>query len=254
MNGTWVVANGIYTGNESKFAMSASFLSENVLSDFSFKTDFKITSGYYAGVTFRSVDSSNFYVALISEMENMTICTKWSMENLFLLNILLGPPIGDDWSVLEVSALGNQFTIKLNGELILSASDTLFQSGQCGLLVDASTSSFDNVTISQPPDIGASLDSTFYLPIDMLAQSGLEYSVKITDDGSLFRSKYILLPSDKGLSNKQIDDFIAWVDDGGRLIVLNGDGLGDFAKILSINSNSVEIIFCQQCRWSNQRR
>jgi hypothetical protein len=242
VNGTWTVENGVYTGKESKYAVSSSFVSGNILSDFSFKTDFKISSGYYAGVTFRRVDSSNFYAALISVDGKNNDLYKMVDGKLILIKHSTGPLIGDKWSTLAVDAFGDQFNIKLNGELILSASDTLFPTGRVGLLVDASTSYFDNVTISQPPDVGASFDSTFYLPIDMLAQSGLEYSIKTNEDRSMFNSKYILLPSDKSWSNEQIYDYLAWVNKGGNLIVLNGDGLGNFAQALSIKSNSIEQI------------
>jgi hypothetical protein len=242
VNGTWTVENGVYTGKESKYAVSSSFVSGNILSDFSFKTDFKIASGYYAGVTFRRVDSSNFYAALISVDGKNNDLYKMVDGKLVLIKHSTGTLIGDKWSTLTVDAFGDQFNIKLNGELILSASDALFPTGKVGLLVDASTSYFDNVTISQPPDVGASFDSTFYLPIDMLAQSGLEYSIKTTEDRSLFNSKYILLPSDKSWSNEQIYDYLAWVNKGGNLIVLNGDGLGNFAQALSIKSNSNEQI------------
>ena len=86
------------------------------------------------------------------------------------------------------------------------------------------------------PNTGA-VDNTLYLPIDMLAQSGLDYSIKINEDGSLFNSKFLILPSDNGWTDEQITEYLSWVSNGGKLIVLNSDGLGDFAKYLSINSN-----------------
>lgn len=93
---------------------------------------------------------------------------------------------------------------------------------------------------SSNSEVGALVERTLYLPIDMLAQSGLDYSIKITEDGSLFNSKYLILPSDKDWTDEQISEYLAWVNNGGKLIVLNGDGLGNFAKQLSINSNSNE--------------
>ena len=91
------------------------------------------------------------------------------------------------------------------------------------------------------PNAGT-LDNTLYLPIDMLAQSGLDYSIKINEDGSLFNSKFLILPSDKGWTNEQITEYLSWVSNGGKLIVLNSDGLGDFAKYLSINSDNGYIV------------
>jgi hypothetical protein len=108
-------------------------------------------------------------------------------------------------------------------------------------------SSDSNLTLAVPSSIFDALSSsdgpapsnrTFYFPIDMLAESGLDYSIKIIEDGSIFNSKYIVLPSDKGWTDEQITDYLAWINNGGKLIVLNGDGLGDFAKQLAISSNS----------------
>ena len=77
---------------------------------------------------------------------------------------------------------------------------------------------------------------TFNLPIDMLSQSGLDYCLKFSGDESVFNSSFIVLSSDKGWSSEQINRYLSWVQSGGNLVVLNGDGLGSFAKIISINS------------------
>ena len=77
---------------------------------------------------------------------------------------------------------------------------------------------------------------TFNLPIDMLAESGLDYCIKYSGDGSIFDSNYLVLSSDRGWSSAQVNQYLDWVNNGGNLIVLNGDGLGSFAKILSISS------------------
>lgn len=102
---------------------------------------------------------------------------------------------------------------------------------------------FDALSNSNGP---TSSNSTFYFPIDMLAESGLDYSIKIAEDGSLFNSNYIVLPSDKGWTDGQISEYLAWVNNGGHLIILNGDGLGDFAKVLSLYSNSDILILANR--------
>jgi hypothetical protein len=77
---------------------------------------------------------------------------------------------------------------------------------------------------------------SFNLPIDMLAESGLDYCIKYGGDFSIFDSNYVVLSSDRGWSSVQVNQYLDWVNNGGKLIVLNGDGLGFFAKILSISS------------------
>jgi hypothetical protein len=239
-NGTWTVNNGTYNGLENQWAMAASLISNEDLSDFSLSVDFKIDSGYYAGIVFRAVNSSNFYATYISVDGRYDDIYKVVNGTMILIKHSTGPSIGNNWTSLQLDAYGNQFSLYLNGKLIVSISNSLFTSGQVGVFADNSMSSFDNITIEQPPNVAKNIDYTFNFPIDVLAQSGLEYSIKIADDGSIFDSKYLLLPSDQDWSNEQIHSYLNWVENGGRLIVLNGDGLGDFAKILSINSNSDE--------------
>lgn len=241
-NGTWTVNNGTYNGIETKYAIASSLISNEDLSDFSLSADFRIDSGTYAGIVFRSVNASNYYAALISSNGKYDDIYKIVNGTLILIEHSTGPSIGNNWTSLQLDASGNQFSLYLNGELIFSTSDSLFTSGKVGVLVDNSMSSFDNITIEQTPNIAKTIDCTFNFPIDTLAQSGLEYSIKIADDGSIFDSKYLLLPSDQDWTNEQINSYLNWVENGGHLIVLNGDGLGEFAKILSINSNSDESI------------
>ncbi|MCW3995868.1 MAG: hypothetical protein NWE98_06935 [Candidatus Bathyarchaeota archaeon] len=108
-------------------------------------------------------------------------------------------------------------------------------------------SSDSNLSLAIPSYMFKALDAssigdfdttTFYFPISMLAESGIDYSIKITEDNSIFNSKYIILPSDKNWTAEQITDYLTWVNNGGHLIVLDSDGLGDFARTLSVACNS----------------
>jgi hypothetical protein len=121
-------------------------------------------------------------------------------------------------------------------------------SSESNLTLAVPVSSFNALANSDNP---APSDSTFYFPIDMLAESGLDYSIRIAEDGSSFDSKYLVLPSDKGWTNEQITQYLEWINKGGKLIVLNGDGLGDFARILSISSNSTDLNFVNNANSSS---
>lgn len=241
LKGTWKIANGLYSGTENTWAGSPSIISSLVLSDFSIQTHFRIESGYYAGIVFRYVDFSNFYMVVVSSDGKYNDVYKKVDGTTYLVEHSTGPPLRTGWNTLQVMAVGKHFSIYLNGDLAISTSDPEFASGKLGLLVDCSTTSFDNVTVEQPPDVIKSLALTFFLPIDMMAQSGLQYSIRTTEDGSLFDSGNILLPSDQW-SNEKIRDYLAWVEKGGRLIVLDSDGLGNFAQMLSIYSNSDKLL------------
>lgn len=102
-------------------------------------------------------------------------------------------------------------------------------------------------------DAGKLVNQTYNLPIDMLAQSGFNYSIKYIEDDSAFNSKHVILSSDKGWSDKQVNQSLAWVNNGGSLIVLNSDGLGAFAKNLSITSLRNSTILTKEITNNNSR-
>jgi hypothetical protein len=242
INGTWNVENGTYKGVGQGWIIRPSVISNLTLSDFSVQTCFKIGSGYYAGVVFRYVDSSNFYWVVISQDGRYDDVYKMVDGRPYLIKHSTAQPAGNDWNTLRVDSHGDQFYVYLNGEIIISASDQRFASGKVGLLVDYATCYFDNVTVERPPDTKGYMDQAFYLPIDIMAQSNLEYSIRTIEDGAQFSSQYILLPSDQGWNQEEISGYLAWVEKGGNLIILNSNGLGDFAKTISINSDSNKLV------------
>jgi hypothetical protein len=98
------------------------------------------------------------------------------------------------------------------------------------------TFSPSNLTFSPSNLTFSPSNRTLNLPIDMLSQSGYDYCLKFSGDRSIFNSSYIVLSSDRRWSSEQISQYLSWVQSGGNLVVLNGDGLGSFADTLSISS------------------
>ena len=242
INGTWNVEKGTYKGAGDGWFIRPSVISNLTLSDFSVQTCFKIASGYYAGVVFRYTDSSNFYLVVISQDGKYDDVFKMVDGKPYLIKHSTAQPAGTNWNTLQVNGYGDKFKIYLNGEMIISTSDQQFTSGKIGLLVDAATCYFDNVTVERPPNTQGYMDQAFYLPIDMVSQSNLDYSIQLSEDGAQFSSQYILLPSDQLCNHEKISDYLAWVEKGGSLIILNGNGFGDFAKTLSINANPNKLV------------
>jgi hypothetical protein len=106
-------------------------------------------------------------------------------------------------------------------------------------------SSDSNLTLVIPRDSFDSLSNASLLSMDSLALSGLDYSIKIADDGSIFDGKYILLPSDEAQDSIQMNNYNAWVENGGHLIEFNSAGSGVFAAELSefySNSPTTEVV------------
>ena len=246
ISGTWNVENGTYEGAGQGWIIQPSVISNLTLSDFSVRARFKIGSGYYAGIVFRYADSSNFYWVVISQDGQYDDVYKTVGGRAYLIKHSTAQPARVDWNTLRVDGYGDQFYVYLNGELIVSTSDQEFASGKVGLLVNSATCCFDNVTVERPPDTKGYMDQAFYLPIDMMAQSTLEYSIRTSEDGAQYSSQYILLPSDQRWTQEKISGYLTWVEKGGNLIILNSNGFGDFAKTLSINSNPNKLVSVNQ--------
>jgi hypothetical protein len=170
-----------------------------------------------------------------------------ALKMLYSLNVTYLFATKVDLNPINSSSYISSHLLKYLSKAFQNSEVTIYQvpklnppSLESNLTLAIPSSSFDALTNAASPALS---NSTFYFPIDMLAESGLDYSIKIAEDGSSFDSKYIVLPSDKGWTNEQITQYLEWINNGGKLIVLNGDGLGDFARMLSISSNSPEITF-----------
>jgi hypothetical protein len=167
-----------------------------------------------------------------------------ALKMLYSLNVTYLVATKNDLDTLQSSGFVANHLLKYLAKVFQNSDITIFQvpklnppSSDSNFTLAVSSHVLNNLS---NPVIENSSNNIFYLPLDMLAESGFDYSIKIAEDGALFNSKYIILPSDIGWSAEQINAYLAWVNNGGTLIVLNGDGLGDFAKQLSINSISNE--------------
>ena len=110
-NGTWIVNNGAYNGVETGWAIASSIISNSDLSDFALTADFRIDSGYYAGIVFRSTNASNYYAALISIDGRYDDIYKVVNGTLTLIEHSTGPSIGNNWASLQLDVASNQFSL-----------------------------------------------------------------------------------------------------------------------------------------------
>lgn len=78
--------------------------------------------------------------------------------------------------------------------------------------------------------------SVSFLPLSMLTLSQLRFTVFPPDHSSLFNVSLLMLPCDGSVVDTQ--EFLHWVNGGGRLVILNSENLGVFAKIMNIDSDN----------------
>jgi hypothetical protein len=130
---------------------------EEKFGDFTLTTQFKTVSGVVeqmAGIAFRVLNESNYYVVRASSLGNTFRFYK-------VLNGQRGPPVGPDvpvppgtWQQLIVECKGNQIRCLLNGKELISVTDkaNAITSGKIGFWTKSdSVSYFGNTTIEYVP-------------------------------------------------------------------------------------------------------
>jgi hypothetical protein len=116
---------------------------EETYGDMTFSTRVKVVEGAFeqiAGVVFRVVNETNFYVARINTADGNIRFYKF-------VNGQRTPPIGNDialkkgqWHQLSVSCLGNRIRIQLNGkEAMPELTDNSFATGKIGFITKSDT-------------------------------------------------------------------------------------------------------------------
>jgi hypothetical protein len=109
------------------------------------------------GVAFRLSDSNNFYYFGVSDVGQYYVGKQVNSEWTTLIDWTDSSSINSGQvNTLKVVAVGNQFTLYINGDLIDFTTDDAFSSGLCGLSIelynagDEATIVFDNFVLDAP--------------------------------------------------------------------------------------------------------
>ena len=238
LGGTWKISNQTYTGLRADWGADISLISESHWSNIILQTEFNIAKGNYAGFIFRYVDSSN-YLRLLLSADGKRFDLYEFIDGKQTVTSVSGDSLGDGNHTLRLEAIGENIIIYLDNKSLMSATVKSVSTGQVGLAVSNSQVNYHNIVIEELIELEDTLERTLYLPIDMLALSNLNYSIRIREDGAQFTSKFLMLSSSSTLTPKEYDLYLNWVRAGGYLIVLNGDDEhGYFEEELSIYSTS----------------
>lgn len=109
-----------------------------------------------AGVVFRGSDAGYYRLTILREQPNSA--SKAVLEKVAgnSVTTVASAPTGvyagftpNTWQAVQVSAAGNRITVAINGNQVLSATDSSFSSGWAGVWASSdATTQFDNVRIS----------------------------------------------------------------------------------------------------------
>ncbi|MDG0793336.1 right-handed parallel beta-helix repeat-containing protein [Cohnella ginsengisoli] len=149
--GSW---SSVQNGNSYAYGQTAGGASELVAGDSSwtnyvYEADVKLVNGAGAMMDFRYQDSLHFYYLYMSETYIRLMKQNGSAQD--WISAYDGPSLQTTASVrIKVEAIGNQFRIYRNGELVLSASDSSnpYLTGKIGLATWATSAEYDNVSVA----------------------------------------------------------------------------------------------------------
>lgn len=83
------------------------------------------------------------------------------------------------------------------------------------------------------------VDRRYIFPLEMMTLSQHEYTVFLGGDNNRFNSSFLILTYDPPLGTN-LSEYLGWIKEGGRLIVLNSLGHGAFANFMDLQSNDIE--------------
>ncbi len=159
-SGTWVVradADAPSPPNALCQTGSAEFpalsLGPTVSTDSVITVRFKPISGksdQAAGIIFRVQDKDNYYILRANALENNINFYKYAGGTRSGIKDGSGKVVTGQWQELRAEVAGNHFRGFLNGQLVVEASDDIYQAGQVGLWTKAdSVTCFDDATIER---------------------------------------------------------------------------------------------------------
>jgi hypothetical protein len=151
------------------------------------------------------------------------------------------------WYTLKVLTVGNTIAIYLDDLLKLQVQTAPSHNpdiAKVGIRVDQNTAEFEPIKLGHISQSNMSYNKGIYYhlyyPINELALSKAAYNTFIDGDKSAFSHKTIMLPWDPFYNDTNFKDYLHFVNDGGRLVVINaGDSfVGGISKLLNLTTGN----------------
>ena len=152
------------------------------------------------------------------------------------------------WYTLKVLTLGNTVAIYLDDVLKLqvrTGSSNNFDIAKVGIRVDKNTAEFEPIKvghISKSPDTSNQKEIYYqlYYPLNELALSKTAYDTFLYGDMSAFSHKAVMLTWEPEYNDTNFRKYLEFVNDGGRIVVINTGGNfdGGFSKLLNVNAGN----------------
>ncbi|MHB8863832.1 MAG: exo-alpha-sialidase [Pirellulaceae bacterium] len=149
--GTWRMADGILEQSDTE-RLTTAFLREPAFGDFQLTAEFRICaegSGVRAAaVILRATGTRTYYWLHLDSLHGNAILTRSTPGNAWIE--ILRRPVEipqDAWHTVQVSCLGSQIDVSLNGQQVLQASDQALSHGRLGFGTSEGQVAYRNVRV-----------------------------------------------------------------------------------------------------------
>jgi hypothetical protein len=155
-NGTWYISAGTYNQDDTT-GYKAAYAGHPAWTDYTFTADMITVSnadpatGWMANaLAFRVSDTQNLYWARLNTDGELQLRKNVSGTN----TLIASAPTGHSpfaWQSYKIVVSGDSIQISINDELLIDTSDSDHASGAIGVRTSLSSTSVDNVKVTQPP-------------------------------------------------------------------------------------------------------
>jgi len=152
------------------------------------------------------------------------------------------------WYTVKIVTLGNTLAVYLNDILKLqvqTGSTQNYDISKIGIRVDGNTAEFEPINVGyipQSPDTAKQKEIYYHLyyPLSELALSKTAYDTFLYGDRSAFSHKTIIMTAEPEYNDPNFRKYLDFVDDGGRIVIVNAGGNfdGGFSKLLNVNAGN----------------
>ena len=150
------------------------------------------------------------------------------------------------WHTLKVLTVGNTIAVYLDDMLKLQVHTDVPQDvdiNKVGIRVDHNTAQFEPISVGHLSDMSQKKEIYYhhYYPISELALSNASYDTFAYGDMSALSHKTIILTLDPLSNDTNFQNYLNFVNEGGRLVVINtmDNFVGGFSKLLNVKASNI---------------
>jgi hypothetical protein len=153
------------------------------------------------------------------------------------------------WYTIKIVTAGKMISVYLDDLLKLRVHTSPSKNtdiARVGVRIDHESSEFEPIKVGHvplSPEMSQKKEIYYHLyyPLNELSLSKIAYDTFVYGDKSAFSHKNVMLTWDPAINDTNFEDYLQFVNNGGRLIVINtgDDFTGGFSKLLNLKAGNL---------------